>query len=198
MAVCIKTGRDLTAAAGARTAVPAPSEMEGARTDAEQPGKVLLAILATPPETSGERTLKRLELARQILGFDSVRVVNVLDVPTFRTNGMSTAGKEALPWVESRPAISAGLAECDGVVLGYGVSEPTGTARLHYRTQIDWLWGELRASESLIWSVEMPPRHLSRWHRLTYKLAPDALFPDALRAVLLRVDSSVQPALSAI
>ena len=190
MAVCIKTGRDLTAAAGAKTTVPAPSKMEGTRTDAEQPGKVLLAILATPPETSGERTLKRLELARQILGFDSVRVVNVLDVPTFRTNGMSTAGKEALPWVESRAAISAGLAECEGVVLGYGVSEPTGAARLHYRNQINWLWTELRVSESLIWSVEMPPRHPSRWHRLTYKLAPDTSFPDALRAVLLRVDSS--------
>ena len=180
----------MTAAASAKTAAPAPSEMEGTRTDAEQPGKVLLAILATSPETSGERTLKRLELARQILGFDSVRVVNVLDVPTFRTNGMSIAGKEEMPWVESRAAISAGLAECDGVVLGYGVSEPTGTARLHYRTQIDWLWAELRASESLIWSVEMPPRHPSRWHRLTYKLAPDTLFPDALRSVLLRVGSS--------
>ena len=166
----------------------------GTRTDADQPGKVLLAILATPPETSGERTLKRLELARQILGFDSVRVVNVLDVPTFRTNGMSTAGKEALPWFESRAAIGAGLAECDGVVLGYGVSEPTGAARLHYRNQIDWLWTELRAAESLIWSVEPPPRHRSRWHRLTYKLAPDTLFPDALRAVLLPIDVSVSSA----
>lgn len=101
---------------------------------------------------------------------------------------MSTAGKEALPWLESRAAISAGLAACNGVVLGYGVSEPTGAARLHYRAQIDWLWGELRASESLIWSVELPPRHPSRWHRLTYKLAPDTLFPDALRSVLLQID----------
>ena len=153
-----------------------------------EPGKVLLAILATPPETSGERTLQRLELARQILGFDFVRVVNVLNVPTFRTNGMSTAGKDVRPWLESRVLISAGLAECDGVVLGYGVSEPTGPARLHYRAQIDWLWCELRASESTIWSVELPPRHPSRWHRLTYKLAPDTLFADALGTVLLRVD----------
>ena len=180
----------MTAAPGAKTSVPTPLELDSEGTGTDERGKVLLAILATPPETSGERTLKRLDLARQILGFDSVRVVNVLDVPTFRTNGMSIAGKEEMPWVESRAAISAGLAECDGVVLGYGVSEPTGTARLHYRTQIDWLWTELHASESLIWSVEMPPRHPSRWHRLTYKLAPGTLFPDALRAVLLRVDSS--------
>lgn len=184
----------MTAALGLTTTVSPP--LEGARhptivdADADQSGKVLLAILATPPETSGERTLKRLELARQILGFEAVRVVNVLDVPTFRTNGMSTAGKEALPWLQSRAAISAGLAECHGVVLGYGVSEPTGAARLHYRTQIDWLWAELRASESLIWSVELPPRHPSRWHRLTYKLAPDTLFPDALRTVLLPIDVS--------
>jgi hypothetical protein len=183
------------AALSATTAVSPP--LEGARhptiadADSDHSGKMLLAILATPPETSGERTLKRLELARQILGFDAVRVVNVLDVPTFRTNGMSTAGKEALPWLESRAAISAGLAECDGVVLGYGVSEPTGAARLHYRTQIDWLWAELRASESFIWSVELPPRHPSRWHRLTYRLAPDISFADSLGSVLLRVDGSI-------
>lgn len=148
---------------------------------------MLLAILATPPETSGERTLKRLELARQILGFDSVRVVNVLDVATFRTDGISIVGNEVLPWVESRAAISAGLSGCDGVVLGYGVSEPMGAARLHYRSQIDWLWAELRASRFLIWSVEMPPRHPSRWHRLTHRLAPDLPFIDALGSVLLPV-----------
>ena len=179
----------MTAAAAATVAVPV--ELKPGCPAADQPGKVLLAILATPPETSGERTLKRLELACQILGFDSVRVVNVLDVVTFRTGGMSTAGKDEMPWLKSRAAISAGLAECDGVVLGYGVSEPTGTARRYYRTQIDWLWGELRASESLIWSVEMPPRHPSRWHRLTYKLEPDTLFPDALKSVLVRIDMSV-------
>jgi hypothetical protein len=149
--------------------------------------KVLLAILATPPETSGERTLKRLELAREILGFQRVAVVNVLDVPTFRTNGMTTAGADPEPWLESRPAISKGLDECHGVVLGYGVSEPSGPARGHYRDQIDWLWGELRGSESPIWSVELPPRHPSRWHRLTYKSAPGSVFADVLATVLLPV-----------
>lgn len=122
MAAGFATGRDLTAAPGAKTVASPQMEVDSraTRTDAGQPGTVLLAILATPPETSGERTLKRLELARQILGFDFVRVVNVLDVPTFRTNGISIVGKEVLPWVESRAAISAGLAGCDGVVLGYG------------------------------------------------------------------------------
>jgi hypothetical protein len=182
----------LTAAIGATIAVaPSLDDVRHSITKefgANESMKVLLAILATPPETSGERTLKRLDLARQILGFDAVRVVNVLDVPTFRTGGMSTAGEEALPWLESRAAISAGLAECDGVVLGYGVSEPTGAARLHYRSQIDWLWAELRASESFIWSVELPPRHPSRWHRLTHKLVPEMEFGDALSTVLLPIN----------
>ena len=154
---------------------------------------MLLAILATPPETSGERTLKRLELARQLLGFSEVRVVNVLDVATFRTNGMSTAGKDPGPWLESRPAITAGIADCHGIILGYGVTEPTGNARAHYREQLDWLWSELCASESPIWSVEMPPRHPSRWHRLTYKLDPNSVFSEALIDVLLKVeDKSLQ------
>ncbi len=149
---------------------------------------VLLAILATPPETSGERTLKRLELARQLLGFREVRVVNVLDVATFRTNGMSTAGKELEPWLQSRPAIRDGIAECDGVVLGYGVSEPSGTARGHYRNQLEWLWGQLDVLAAPIWSVELPPRHPSRWHRLTYKTLPGSDFQTMLPSVLLRVD----------
>ena len=151
------------------------------------PEKVLLAILATPPETSGERTLKRLDLAREILGFHRVAVVNVLNIPTFRTGGMATAGAAPEPWIESRPAISNALDECHGVVLGYGVSEPSGPARGHYRNQIDWLWGELRGRASPIWSVENPPRHPSRWHRLTYKSAPGLVFADVLATVLLPV-----------
>ena len=182
--------KDRAVSAAAAATVSVPVERKRECTSADQPGKVLLAILATPPETSGERTLKRLELARRILGFDSVKVFNLLDVPTSKTSGMSSAGKEELPWLQSRAAISAGLAECDGVVLGYGVSEPTGTARLHYRTQIQWLWAQLRAFGSSVWSVQILPRHPSRWHRLTCKLAPDTVFAEALQSELLRIDSS--------
>jgi hypothetical protein len=131
------------------------------------------------------RTWQRLELARTLLGFDVVTVVNVLNVATFRTNGMSTAGAELAPWLDSRDAISEALGQCDGVLLGYGVSEPTGPARLHYRKQLDWLWTELDKASHPQWSVELPPRHPSRWHRLTHKLAPDSSFADILGSVLL-------------
>lgn len=150
--------------------------------------RTLLAILATPPETSGERTLKRLELAQKILGFDRVEVANVLDVATYRTNGMNVAGVEAQPWLQSRSLIERRLDECAGVLLGYGVSEPTGPARIHFRNQIDWLWGELKGRASPIWSVEMPPRHPSRWHRLTFKVAPGVPFAEVLPSVLKEVD----------
>jgi hypothetical protein len=105
---------------------------------------------------------------------------------------MSTAGQDPEPWLRSRPAISAGINDCDGIVLGYGVGEPTGAARIHYREQLAWLWNRLDVSTAPIWSVELPPRHPSRWHRLTYKIAPDTPFQDALVAVLLRVEPPVE------
>lgn len=173
---------------GDKSAPALSTEADPAAAGAGASAGVLLAILATPPETSGERTLKRLELARQLLGFREVRVVNVLNVATFRTNGMSTVGKEPEPWLQSRLAIFNGIAECDGVVLGYGVSEPSGTARGHYRNQMEWLWGQLDVLAAPIWSVELPPRHPSRWHRLTSKTSPGSDFQTMLPSVLLRVD----------
>ena len=149
---------------------------------------MLLAILATPPETSGVRTLKRLDLARELLGFDRVRIVNVLDVATFRTGGMAAAGLDPEPWIQSRPAIMDGLKSAHGIVLGYGVGEPSGPARVHFRNQIAWLWDELGEMRTPIWSVELPPRHPSRWHRLTHKAAPGLAFGEVLGTVLLRVD----------
>ncbi len=178
-------------AAGAGSQPPSNSAEPESSGSALEPATVLLAILATPPETSGERTLKRLEMARQLLGFSEVRVVNVLDVATFRTNGMSTAGQDPEPWLRSRPAISAGINDCDGIVLGYGVGEPTGAARIHYREQLAWLWNRLDVLTAPIWSVELPPRHPSRWHRLTYKTSPGSDFETMLSTVLLRVDKQV-------
>lgn len=148
---------------------------------------MLLAVLATPAKTSGQRTLARINLARQILEYDDVSIANLLNIATYRTTDMSTAGSLAEPWLDARPAISQALARSQGVLLGYGVSEPSGTARLHYRDQIAWLESQLLVSELPVWSVGTPPRHPSRWQRLTHREDGNRPFVDALAGFLVPV-----------
>lgn len=148
---------------------------------------MLLAVLATPARTSGQRTMSRINLAKQILQYDDVSIVNLLNIPTYRTTDMSTAGSLPEPWLDSRPPIAQSLARSQGVLLGYGVSEPSGTARLHYRDQIAWLHSQLLVSGLPVWSVGTPPRHPSRWQRLTYREAGDRPFVEALAGFLVPV-----------
>jgi hypothetical protein len=136
---------------------------------------LLLAILATPT-----RTRARLELARDLLGYGAVSVVNMLDVPTVDTNEISKVGQEAAPWLQSRTKISTALPKASGVILGYGKTEPSGGARQHHRNQVEWLHRELETFVSPIWSVGNEARHPSRWQRFTSMEMPELSFSEAL------------------
>lgn len=153
-----------------------------------RPNETLLAILATPATTSGARTLARINTARHLLGYQKVVTRNVLNVATFRTTDISSAGSVAAPWLASRPLISGALKDCDGVLVGYGVSEPSGTAKSHYRSQLAWLWRQLQEARLPVWSVGLPPRHPSRWQRLTHRAQPGVPFSEVLPTVLLPAD----------
>lgn len=52
----------------------------------------LVAVLANPPTTSSERTLARVRLAAEILGYPSCSVVNLVLEPTYRTGGLAQVG----------------------------------------------------------------------------------------------------------
>lgn len=129
-------------------------------------GRVLCAILASPPLTAGVRTRNMVGTAAALLGCDQVLVVNLLNAPTADIPAMSVSGREAEAWLESRSALSAGLAQADELLAAWGKQGLTGPARTHRQDQLAWLGAEASVCGHLTaWAVGAEPRHPSRWHQ---------------------------------
>lgn len=155
--------------------------------------RLLCAVLASPPQTTGVRTRNALARAAGLINCDAVDVVNLLEVPTADTNAIAEAGREGATWKRSRSAISDGFHRADALLLAWGVSEPTGPARHHRREQMAWTLAEAqRAGHTRVWTVGDQPRHPSRWHQYVadrHGRTPRALtFEERLRLVLLEQD----------
>lgn len=150
----------------------------------------LIAVLSNPPlDTSGSRTRARVDQARLALEFDRASIVNLFPLPTYRTGAIAAVGAEAEPWLSARPALLVGLQSADAVILGYGLDEPVGAARVWHRAQVSWLNAELIALGTPTYVVGEGPRHPSRWHRYTSRRYPGQPFEDALLKSLRRFDT---------
>ena len=119
-------------------------------------------------------------MASEIIGCDDFVVVNMFPYPTRNITDIALLGKESQAWTVARPVVIAELARCSEVLLGYGVSEPVGQARLHHREQAKWILRLLDGLGRPVWTVGGEPRHPSRWQRYTSRAHPDLGFREAL------------------
>lgn len=156
------------------------------RTDTAARGE-LLCVLANPPAGSGERTLARLEQARALLGFETVRVGNLFAFPSADVTDITELGATPGAWMEARKQLAPAVASCDGVLLAYGLSEPTGPAR-HHREQVRWLTERLVEAECRAFQLGDGPRHPSRWQRWTARHYGGLTFAAALQASLTKTE----------
>ena len=154
---------------------------------AGDPVGTLACILANPPTTSGARTLARVELARDVMGFREVRTANLFARPSHRTSGIGPIGVESDGWLEARPGLQDVLQHADAILLAYGVVVPAGRARVHCRDQTEWLDDQIASRRLPTFQVGDGPRHPSRWQRWTFRLHPELEFIDALRLALVEV-----------
>lgn len=146
----------------------------------------LLAIGSNPPsQTSGARTLARLDLARHILGFDSVRIVNLFALPSYRSGGLSELGDTPEGWLTARDDMAESLGQAEAVLLAYGVQIPSGPARHHFRDQVAWLEGQIGEQNLPTWWVGSAPRHPTRWQRHTWREFSNMEFEEALKKSLV-------------
>lgn len=159
----------------------------------DAPPKTLLAVLSNPPLTHGRRTLQRVELAVALLGFDQVVVANLFGVPSHATGDISALGVGPEGWATARSTLADNFAACDGALLAFGVSAPSGGARAHFRSQVRWLLDRTVSAGLPTWQVGDGPRHPSRWQRWTSRAHPDLAFPEALRTSLVRVEPPGDP-----
>jgi len=149
----------------------------------------LLTILSNPPLTSGARTLARVELARHVLGYETVSVANIFAVETHRSGGISEIGAGSDGWEAAQRLLAPAINSADAVLFAYGRKEPSGPARFHFRAQLVWVRNLVESRALPIWDVDGQPRHPSRWQRHTYSKYPLLQFQEALPLVLTRVPS---------
>lgn len=143
-------------------------------------------VASNPPsQTSGQRTLARVQQAATILGFERAVVANLFALPTYRSGGISELGREPDGWIAARAALEGALGDCSGVLLAYGVVVPNGAAGEHHRAQTRWLDAEIKERVLPTWWVGGAPRHPSRWQRYTWRQSPTVPFPEALREALV-------------
>lgn len=145
----------------------------------------LIAILANPPLTDGTRTLRRVELAAELLGFSQVRVANLFALPSHATGAIALLGAEEHGWLAARGTLTSLLGSADGALLAFGVTTPSGAARLHFARQVEWLRFLVAQNGLPAWQVGDGPRHPSRWQRWTHRAHPGVPFAEALHSSLL-------------
>jgi len=155
----------------------------------------LCAVLATPPTTSGVRTVNALNLAKNLLGFDRLAVVNLLDVPSRDMRAMAAAGVDHDAWARSRARLESALVEADALLAGWGVRPLTGHAEWYRTEQLAWLRCRARHhGHSEVWAIGAQPRHPSRWHQYVsdrHGRTGEGTTAERLRTVLVRVDLEV-------
>jgi hypothetical protein len=146
----------------------------------------LVAVLANPALTSGDRTRARIAMASEILGAPSYQITNLFPAPSHSTLDIPMIGKDRQVWMSGRPHIVESLVGCTEVLLAYGTTAPSGEARVHFREQVEWLDSLLLAAGLTRWMVGDLPRHPTRWQRYTSRAYPHLSFPDALAASLVQ------------
>lgn len=150
-------------------------------------GQVLLVVGTNPPMTSGDRTRARCALAATLLGFGSYRLGNLVSIPTRDVLDLSSLAGNRDAWTDARPLLEESLGVAHGVLLAYGVSEPSGTARSYFRDQVAWLFVTVKRVGVPTWQVGDRPRHPSRWQRHTSRVSPGMPFPEALGSAFTRL-----------
>lgn len=147
----------------------------------------LLVIGSNPPsQTSGARTLARVDLAREVLGFQEVRLVNLFALPSYRSGGLSELGGTPEGWLAARDDLVEGLDQSEAVLLAYGTQVPSGPAREHFREQVAWLDERMSEHSLPVWWVGGAPHHPSRWQRYTSREFSGIAFEQALLQSLVR------------
>lgn len=118
---------------------------------------------------------------------------NLFAVPSGAVTDISTLGATPAGWAQARQQMEPAFSVCDGVLLAYGISEPTGAARKYHREQVEWVAERLVASGCQAFQVGDGPRHPSRWQRWTSRHHRELEFSAALEASLEAVSFGRAP-----
>ena len=155
------------------------------------PDRTLVALLASPPTTSGARTMRGVETALPLTGCTHLLVANLYPNPTRDIPSLKQEGSEGKAWLQARPQLQQAVEAAHEVLAGWGLSPLAGLARRHRETQITWLLDLLASlGHDHLWTVGGQPRHPSRWHQYVsdkHQRTAPGTFAERLSQVLVRV-----------
>lgn len=145
----------------------------------------LVAVLANPALADcGFRTRARVGLAAEIIGCQTVTIVNLFPMESRSSMSIAEMGGTVSPWLAARSDIGEAVANADEILLGFGVTSPSGPAGGYHHAQIAWTKALVARAAATPWMVGGQPRHPSRWQRYTSRAFPELAFGEALRFVL--------------
>ena len=128
--------------------------------------RILLAVLASPPTTSGTRTITKVREAATLLGCDAIRVENLCSLPANNLRALTATAVNSGPWLDARAGLTAGLQTADLVLAGWGLDCLSGPARLRRAEQLAWVRSKsIQQGRERFWTIGGQPRHPSRWHQ---------------------------------
>lgn len=158
-------------------------------------GRILIALLASPPTTDGARTTSRLTHALPVVGCDRLLIVNLFAEPAQDLPALNHLATSQRGWISAREEVSAALRTADELLAGWGLLRLTGPAKVHQASQIRWLIREAHlAGHEQCWAVGSQPRHPSRWHQYVsdrHGRTSSGTFEERLREVLVRTPLSL-------
>lgn len=156
----------------------------------------LLAVLANPSLQSGSRSLGRVQLAAQLLGYEQGRIANLFAVASASSREIAVLGHDAHGWEIARPLLLEAIAEAGQVLVGFGAIPVTGAARRHLEQQLHWLAEALHLQgHDTVWQVGQA-RHPSRWHQYVsdrHGRTAGGTFEERLREVLTCTETAALP-----
>lgn len=149
--------------------------------------RTLVALLASPPTTSGVRTRSRLAHALPLTGCSRLVIANLYAEPTRDVPALNAT--TAVGWHAARAELSASVQLADELLAGWGLLKLVGPAGALQADQVQWLLLQATsAGHDRLWAVGGQPRHPSRWHQFVserHGRANGGEFAERLRHVLL-------------
>lgn len=129
----------------------------------------LLAVLCNPPlkEPSDTVSWKNVAVLATILGHATVKVENLIEVPTKSTHFLAGLADD-VDTASVQRRLSAAAATAEAVIVAWGTANPPGWSRGDWAQLTGAAYrGLLLGGHSVIGQIGGAPRHPSRWRQHT-------------------------------
>jgi hypothetical protein len=149
------------------------------------------ALLLNPPLVGGDRTIRHLRVAAELLGCENVQVANLFAIATRDVTAINEAGRCIDGWEAARSRLHEVIVASDQLLAGWGVSGLVGSAARNRQAQLNYLHRCSRdVGNDRIWTLNGESRHPSRWHQYVsdrHGRALGATFRERMAMVLTSV-----------